>query len=525
MFVKHDVDIFLVSKTQLGFGLKHISRFSTYKKSNKCKKFNCIFDNKDLLKSYDYIIGINGNCLVLENIYDDILIKNDYLLVKHPGFYNRSRSSFTYENNKKSSAYIRCNEGTYYYFDYLFGGTTSNIIDLSKSVTEYIRKDLYNGCIAEWEDESYLNRYFASYPYNNILDWTYCWTDFSKIPDNNASIKILVKSTKHVRNNGKSISTNDDVIETQKPIILTNKEVITELPKIAVTVDKECNQFALEYNIQEDKNIEMVKKEKNLVYNSDKLDLSDLTFIIPVSLDSKERGENIELIIDYLQYNFNTNIIVGESDHKGKKLEHLKKKVKYIYFDYNYKTQFFHRTRMLNDMTKMCTTPFVANYDCDVFLYISDYMDSVNMLRNEVCDFIYPYNSHFSLTPRTQIALIKKFMDISKIEFKLCKHIRQSSKGGALFFNKEKFIEAGMENEKFRSWGPEDVERYDRFVKLGYNVQVLTSGHDLFHIEHPRGTDSNRSNIYFSNNNAEYIKIGKMTKIQLLNYIKTWSWI
>ena len=32
------------------------------------------------------------------------------------------------------------------------------------------------------------------------------------------------------------------------------------------------------------------------------------------------------------------------------------------------------------------------------------------------------------------------------------------------------YIEGGMENENFIAYAPEDVERYHRFVKLGYRV-------------------------------------------------------
>ena len=46
-----------------------------------------------------------------------------------------------------------------------------------------------------------------------------------------------------------------------------------------------------------------------------KHDLKDITFTIPVRIDSKDRFDNIHYIIDYLTANFDTNIIVFENGH------------------------------------------------------------------------------------------------------------------------------------------------------------------------------------------------------------------
>ena len=40
----------------------------------------------------------------------------------------------------------------------------------------------------------------------------------------------------------------------------------------------------------------------------------DVTFIIPVRFDSEDRRRNFKICIDYLLNNFDTNIIVLESD-------------------------------------------------------------------------------------------------------------------------------------------------------------------------------------------------------------------
>ena len=44
-----------------------------------------------------------------------------------------------------------------------------------------------------------------------------------------------------------------------------------------------------------------------------KYDLTDITFTIPVRIDSHQRHDNLNYILNYLKNNFETNIIVYEN--------------------------------------------------------------------------------------------------------------------------------------------------------------------------------------------------------------------
>jgi hypothetical protein len=88
--------------------------------------------------------------------------------------------------------------------------------------------------------------------------------------------------------------------------------------------------------------------------------------------------------------------------------------------------------------------------------------------------------------------------------------------------NKEKYIQGGMENENFLSWGPEDVERRDRFIKLGYKIGSIEG--KLFHLDHSRTFNSDTTNPRFKANEEEYSKIKSFTREQLKQYVETWAW-
>ena len=54
--------------------------------------------------------------------------------------------------------------------------------------------------------------------------------------------------------------------------------------------------------------------------------------------------------------------------------------------------------------------------------------------------------------------------------------IDNAESGHVQFIRTSAYREAGMENENFKAYAPEDKERLHRFVKLGYNVEGLRTG-------------------------------------------------
>jgi len=90
--------------------------------------------------------------------------------------------------------------------------------------------------------------------------------------------------------------------------------------------------------------------------------------------------------------------------------------------------------------------------------------------------------------------------------------------GFAQFFNTESYMEGGGENENFVAYAPEDVERHYRFKTLGYKISRLDSL--VYHLEHSRTPNSWFTNPYRQANEAEWIKVSKMNKEQLEQYIK-----
>lgn len=251
-----------------------------------------------------------------------------------------------------------------------------------------------------------------------------------------------------------------------------------------------------------------------------KLDLKDVTFTIPVSFDSKDRKQNLDLSVCLLQMDFDTNIIMGE--HGGDSFKYFEKWCKYVKFE----EEFFHRTKFLNEMCKMSDTPIVVNFDCDVMMPPLQIWLAVERIRSGESDMVYPYDGRFARVPRNPwFKTMEKRLDVGFFggeKFKGTGHNDLMSVGGCVLVDKKKFIEAGMENEGFVSWSPEDVERFHRWNLLGYKVDRINGV--LYHMDHWVGPNSSDNHGHAQQGRLEWQKVKSLNKQQLQKYVSTWSW-
>lgn len=258
-------------------------------------------------------------------------------------------------------------------------------------------------------------------------------------------------------------------------------------------------------------------------YEGEKIDLKDVTFMIPVSYDHNDRNENLSLNVCMLQRAFETNIIVMEQG-----TDKFADYNEYKYCEY-YKVDYkeFHRTRMLNDMARMSKTPIIVNWDADVFISPLQIWNSIEQIRSGAADMVFPYDGRFARV--TRIPYYKELATLLDVGIFGNKHFKgmnfledAMSVGGAIIFNKARYWEGGGENENFVSYGPEDVERDVRFRRQNFNILRMPGA--LYHLDHYRGPNSKSHNKFYKQNHDELDKIYSLGYHQLKDYIKTWPW-
>lgn len=258
-----------------------------------------------------------------------------------------------------------------------------------------------------------------------------------------------------------------------------------------------------------------------------KNDLTKATFIIPVRIESQDRMRNVITSTIFLLQNFDTNIIIKEVDDSSvyerfvapQIRECLGESYKSVRHFFQYSTEpLFHRQRILNEMVMASKTEIVVNYDCDVILPIDSYLQSYNSILNGEYDVVYPYGQGMyqrQVTPDNDV--VSEFLedfDFGVLDKNSKEHT--SDYGWAQFFRRQVYIDGGLENENFRAYAPEDLERFYRFQTLGYNVGRVNN--TVYHLEHERGENSWFNNPHMANNTQEWEKIKVMSKEELIEY-------
>lgn len=268
----------------------------------------------------------------------------------------------------------------------------------------------------------------------------------------------------------------------------------------------------------EQRNSEKDYWQKNWIvfeHEGKRIDLTDFTFTIPVFIDHRDREENLNLTLQTLSRDFKTNIIIGEQGQETIDIIGPE----YRFFDY----KVFHRTKMLNEMALMATTKYVVNYDCDVVLPPMQFVLAKRELEKGA-DFVYPYDGRFARVPRNwYLPILNHDVGIvgdTEFKGKHGKPLPTASVGGCIIVNKESFISSGMEHEGFISFGPEDLERWYRWNKLGYKVIRIPGS--LYHLDHFCGPNSSTKNPYFRKGHQLYDRIKK--EKDLRSYVDSFSW-
>lgn len=252
------------------------------------------------------------------------------------------------------------------------------------------------------------------------------------------------------------------------------------------------------------------------------IDLSDVTFMIPIQLESEDRIMNINIVSLYLKTHFDTNIIIAEQGYESLIPNVLSKTLYNTYIHYKTQNFYFHKTKLINAMVKSAKTKFVAMHDSDVLCRPDQYELAVNMLRANSVDFIYPFDGHVINIPKADIPRVLDNLQYDFIKQKFT-NTKALAHGGCVMYNRQKFIEAGMMNENFIAYGPEDGEQDYRLTKLGY--RTTRTSVPLYHLEHTRTENSREEHKYARSNWAEISKVRSFSVKELRNYISTWEWL
>lgn len=256
-----------------------------------------------------------------------------------------------------------------------------------------------------------------------------------------------------------------------------------------------------------------------------KINLMDVTFCIPIRIESFYRLQNLKTLLKYLNEHFDTNYIILEADEKA----HFENDINVQNVRYFFEKDsaiIFHRTKYINQMLDLVQTSYAAIWDTDAIAPIEQIEEAYSLLQHSNNTLIYPFSGAFIALNELLSRYFYESLDIDCISSSnLPKFFPYGfySVGGAYMVNVGKYLDAGGENEYFYGWGPEDAERNARIQILEKGVERVEG--TLYHLYHTRGINSRDANEENAlKNKKEFCKICGMNTSELYNYIKTWHW-
>lgn len=169
-------DVVCIFQGRLGWPFDTMMRNSVY------------YQNKDLLSEQDYLFAVDADMLFVDTVGDEIL--GERVATVHPGYVGIRG---TYETDPHCLAYVREDEGQYYFAGGFFGGSREEFLKITFETTRRIQDDYSRGIIAVWHDESHWNRYCIDFKPTVILDSSYCCPDIYRF-DRPAKLLCLTKN-------------------------------------------------------------------------------------------------------------------------------------------------------------------------------------------------------------------------------------------------------------------------------------------------------------------------------------------
>lgn len=158
--MRKNFHIYFIGQDHLGWPFATLYRYRTFAR------------NASIFSSLDYAYYMDIDSHIVAPVGDEIF--GDLVAVLHPGFHNKKPDAFPHETRTKSGAYVPMEQRKAYYCGGVQGGSGKRYMAACVAVRDMIEKDLDNGVMPVWHDESMWNRYLVDNPPTKVLGSEYC---------------------------------------------------------------------------------------------------------------------------------------------------------------------------------------------------------------------------------------------------------------------------------------------------------------------------------------------------------------
>lgn len=169
------------------------------------KRFDILLNAKEEILKNDWFVFLDADLMPIEPVYSKDFFNKElpYFGVHHPCHFLKmpphDKFPGAFDTNPLSLAAISENDNSsIYYQGCLWGGKVPEIIEMISELRGRIDKDLENNVIAQWHDESHLNKFFSeNHEKVNTLHPAYAFPEvFAQYCDFDAKLLHLSKNNK-----------------------------------------------------------------------------------------------------------------------------------------------------------------------------------------------------------------------------------------------------------------------------------------------------------------------------------------
>ncbi len=252
----------------------------------------------------------------------------------------------------------------------------------------------------------------------------------------------------------------------------------------------------------------------------------DLSLIIPCRFDSRERRQNLTVVLTVLSRLYEgLEVIVIEDAPEPEAAELVDLPgVRYVP---QRNAARFHRTRLLNQgFFQLSNRPYVASFDTDVIPHPKALSQSLDLLHAGA-GVVLPFDGRFcDLKGRGRRNLIEAsdpteqaLEQLNAAKMGLYRGglslMNANSVGGTVMFDRSVLREFGGYNEVFRTWGYEDDEITARAAAFGYPYQRATDW-PMLHLWHPRLTANWWWYLWPNRNRGKREEINRLSRDEII---------
>ena len=159
------------------------------------KRYHYFLQEREYIEQFDYVFYSDVDMEFVAPVSSEEIC-HPLTLTLHPLI--KQRHQYTYESNRKSTAFIdKGREGVYYFCGGFNGGSSKRFMKMSDVISKNIDIDESKDIMAIWHDESHINRYAINDPPSKIIDW--CVTDWHYNATGQGKLSCLTKNHEEIR--------------------------------------------------------------------------------------------------------------------------------------------------------------------------------------------------------------------------------------------------------------------------------------------------------------------------------------